>query len=110
VDASRCFGATPLHIVFRHILPNSAQPVIVQTSLLLAAALLAEASLSFLGLGVQAPDASWGSMLARAYQYMEIAPEQMYPPGLVILFTALSFNTLGESLRTHLDPTQRQSH
>lgn len=110
VDASRCFGATPLHIVFRHILPNSAQPVIVQTSLLLAAALLAEASLSFLGLGVQAPAASWGSMLARAYQYMEIAPQQMYPPGLVILFTALSFNTMGESLRTHLDPTQRQSH
>lgn len=107
VDAARCFGASPLHIVFRHVLPNSAQPVIVQASLLLAAALLAEASLSFLGLGVQPPAASWGSMLARAYQSMEIAPEQMYAPGLAILFTALSFNALGESLRTQLDPTQR---
>ena len=64
----------------RHILPNAIQPVIVQVTLLLAVALLAEASLSFLSLGVQPPAASWGGMLARAYNYIEIAPEQMYAP------------------------------
>ena len=83
------------------------QPVIVQVTLLLAAALLAEASLSFLGLGIQPPNPSWGAMLARAYQYMEIAPEQMYAPGLAILVVSLAFNALGESLRIVLDPTMR---
>ena len=97
VDASRCFGA-PAHILWKHVLPNSLQPVIVQVTLLLAAALLAEASLSFLGLGIQPPNPSWGAMLARAYQYMEIAPEQMYAPGLAILVIALAFNALGEVL------------
>lgn len=108
VDAARCFGASPARIVLRHIMPNAIQPVIVQLTLLLAVGLLAEASLSFLGLGVQPPQPSWGAMLARAYNYMEIAPEQMYPPGLAILFTALAFNALGESLRVALDPTMRR--
>lgn len=107
VDAARCFGASRTRLILRHILPNAVQPVIVQMTLLLAAALLAEASLSFLGLGVQPPQPSWGAMLARAYQYMEIAPEQMYAPGIAILLTALAFNTLGEALRVWLDPTQR---
>ena len=107
VDASRCFGAPAHHILWRHVLPNSLQPVIVQVTLLLAAALLAEASLSFLGLGIQPPNPSWGAMLARAYQYMEIAPEQMYAPGLAILVIALAFNALGESLRIVLDPTMK---
>ena len=91
-----------------YVLPNAIQPVIVQVTLLLAGALLAEASLSFLGLGIQPPNPSWGSMLARAYQNMEIAPAQMYPPGLAILLTALAFNTLGESLRVALDPTMKR--
>lgn len=108
VDAARCFGVSTGRILWRHVLPNAIQPVIVQVTLLLAAALLAEASLSFLGLGIQPPDPSWGAMLARAYQNMEIAPEQMYPPGLAILFTALAFNTLGESLRVALDPTMKR--
>ena len=108
VDAARCFGASTPHILWRHVLPNAVQPVIVQVTLLLAAALLAEASLSFLGLGVQPPHPSWGAMLARAYQAMDIAPEQMYPPGLAILFTALAFNALGESLRIALDPTLKR--
>ena len=108
VDAARCFGAPMSSILWRHVLPNTIQPVIVQVTLLLAGALLAEASLSFLGLGIQPPNASWGAMLARAYQNMEIAPEQMYAPGLAILFTALAFNTLGESLRVALDPTRKQ--
>jgi peptide/nickel transport system permease protein len=70
--------------------------------------LLAEASLSFLGLGVQPPAPSWGGMLARSYGYMEIAPEQMYAPGMAILLTTLSFNALGEALRVALDPTTRE--
>jgi peptide/nickel transport system permease protein len=108
VDAARCMGASNARILWRHVLPNAIQPVIVQVTLLLAGALLAEASLSFLGLGIQPPNPSWGAMLARAYQNMEIAPAQMYPPGLAILFTALAFNTLGESLRVALDPTMKR--
>jgi peptide/nickel transport system permease protein len=107
VDAARSFGASPLYMLWRHVLPNTVQPVIVQVTLLLSGALLAEASLSFLGLGVQPPDPSWGAMLARAYQYLEVAPEQMYAPGLAILLTAFAFSALGESLRVALDPMQK---
>lgn len=107
VDAARCFGASLPRLLLKHVLPNAIQPVLVQATLLLAVALLAEASLSFLGLGVQPPDVSWGMMIARGYMYMEIAPAQMYVPGLAILLTAIAFNTLGESLRVALDPTLR---
>ncbi|HYF16800.1 MAG TPA: ABC transporter permease [Ramlibacter sp.] len=107
VDAARCLGAGSGRILLRHVLPNAVQPLIVQVTILLAAALLAEASLSFLGLGVQPPQPSWGAMLARAYTYVDIAPEQMYAPGIAILLTALAFNGLGESLRVALDPTMR---
>ena len=107
VDAARCFGASLPRLLPQHVLPNAIQPVLVQATLLLAVALLAEASLSFLGLGVQPPDVSWGMMIARGYMYMEIAPAQMYVPGLAILLTAIAFNTLGESLRVALDPTLR---
>ncbi|KAF0805252.1 binding-protein-dependent transport systems inner membrane component [Alcanivorax xiamenensis] len=105
VDAARCFGASPARLLIKHVLPNAVQPVIVQSTLLLAVALLAEASLSFLGLGVQLPEVSWGSMIARGYLYMSIVPEQMYAPGVLIMITAVAFNTLGESLRAALDPT-----
>ncbi len=108
VDAARGFGASTSHIIIKHIVPNAIQPVIVQVTLMLAIALLAEASLSFLSLGVQPPAASWGGMLARAYNYIEIAPEQMYAPGLAILLTALAFNALGESIRVALDPTMKR--
>ncbi|MGE4325464.1 MAG: ABC transporter permease [Pseudodonghicola sp.] len=108
VDAARCFGASPAWILTRHVLPNAIQPVLVQMTLLMAVALLAEASLSFLGLGMQPPDPSWGSMIARAYIYAQIAPAQMYAPGLAILVTALALNTVGESLREALDPTARR--
>ena len=90
VDAARTFGMSTGYVIFRHILPNAIQPVIVQITLMLAIALLAEASLSFLALGVQPPAASWGGMLARAYNYIEIAPAQMYAPGFAILLTALA--------------------
>jgi len=108
VDAARAFGASTPQIIIRHILPNAIQPVIVAVTLALAVALLAEAGLSFLSLGVQPPAASWGGMLARAYNYIEIAPEQMYAPGMAILLTALAFNALGESLRVALDPTMKR--
>jgi peptide/nickel transport system permease protein len=108
VDAARAFGASTSQIIIRHIVPNAIQPVIVQVTLMLAIALLAEASLSFLALGVQPPQASWGGMLARAYNYIEIAPAQMYAPGLAILLTALAFNGLGESMRIALDPTMKR--
>jgi peptide/nickel transport system permease protein len=108
VEASRGFGAGTPYIIMRHILPNAIQPVIVQVTLMLAIALLAEAALSFLSLGVQPPAASWGGMLARAYNYIELAPEQMYAPGMAILVTALAFNALGESMRVALDPTMKR--
>ena len=108
VDAARAFGASVPQIIIRNIVPNAIQPVIVQVTLMLAIALLAEASLSFLALGVQPPQASWGGMLARAYNYIELAPAQMYAPGLAILLTALAFNALGESLRAALDPTMKR--
>ena len=92
VDAARAFGASTPQIIIRHIVPNAIQPIIVQVTLMLAIALLAEASLSFLALGVQPPQASWGGMLARAYNYIELAPAQMYAPGFAILLTALAFN------------------
>ena len=107
VDAARGFGSSTFHIIVRHIVPNAIQPVIVQVTLMLAIALLAEASLSFLSLGVQPPAASWGGMLARAYNYIEIAPAQMYAPGMAILLTALAFNALGESMRVALDPIMK---
>jgi peptide/nickel transport system permease protein len=107
VDAARCFGVSTPRILWRHILPNVVHPIIVQVTLLLATALLAEASLSFLGLGVQPPEPSWGGMLARAYTYLDTAPEQMYPPGLAILATALAFNALGDWFRVRFDPKSR---
>lgn len=109
VEAARGFGASTVYLLRRHILPNVAEPLIIQITLLLAQALLAEASLSFLGLGAQPPAPSWGAMLARAYAYMEIAPEQMYAPGLAIVFTSLAFNRLGEALRAALDPRENPS-
>lgn len=108
VEAATTFGSSTWQIVKRHIIPNSVQPVIVQTSLLFALSLLAEAGLSFIGLGVQPPDPSWGSMLGRAYRFMRKAPAQMIAPGLIVMLTALAFNAIGDSLRDELDPTRRR--
>lgn len=109
VEASRSFGARHRQVVFRHIIPNSIQPVIVQSALLLAVALIAEASLSFIGLGVQPPQSSWGVLLGRAYRNMYSAPLQMLFPGGAIVLTVLAFNTLGDALRVLLDPITRRS-
>jgi peptide/nickel transport system permease protein len=108
VLAARGFGASRISIIVRHILPNAIQPIMVQITLLLAIGLVSEASLSFLGLGVQPPQVSWGAMLAEAYSYMEMAPFLMYPPGIAIMMTALAFSAFGEALRVSLDPTQRR--
>jgi len=108
VAASQTFGSRATGVIVRHIVPNAIQPVLVQVSLLLAVSLLAEASLSFLGLGVQPPTPSWGSMLGRAYAYLNRAPAQMLAPGLAIALCALAFNVIGDALRRQLDPRQRR--
>jgi peptide/nickel transport system permease protein len=109
VDAARTFGSRGGHVVRQHLLPNAIQPVLVQASLLLSHALIAEASLSFLGLGVQPPTASWGSMLARAYTFIHQAPLQMVVPGLAIVATALAFTVLGDVAQVALDPRYRRT-
>lgn len=104
VLAARAVGVPPARIALRHILPNVASSLIVLTSLNIAGAILAEASLSFLGLGAQPPSPSWGSMLSRGRDYLEIAPWTALGPGLAIFVTVLGFNFLGDTLRDALDP------
>jgi peptide/nickel transport system permease protein len=104
VDAAVSFGSPPWRIVLRHIVPNSIQPVVIQATFMLGLAVLAEASLSFVGLGVQYPDPSFGVMLQRAAQFISLHPGDVYPPGLAIALTVLAFNALGDSLRDVLDP------
>ena len=100
-------GNPPLRIALRHVLPNVAAPLIVQATLAIAAAVIAEASLSFLGLGQQPPAPSWGSMLNTAKNYVDNAPWMAIWPGLAIFLLVLSFNLLGDGLRDALDPRQR---
>jgi peptide/nickel transport system permease protein len=104
VEAARAVGNSHLRIVWRHILPNVVPPLIVQATLAIAAAVIAEASLSFLGLGQQPPAPSWGSMLNTAKNYVENAPWMAVWPGLSIFLLVLSFNLLGDGLRDALDP------
>lgn len=99
VEAAQTIGTTDLRIVQRHVIPNIMSPMVVQATLTLGLAILAEASLSFLGLGVQPPDASWGAMLGRAFAYMHRAPLNIITPGLMIMATVLAFNILGDGLR-----------
>lgn len=102
VEASRAMGTRPHVILIRRILPNMASPLIVQVTVLLGAALLAEASLSFVGLGVQPPDPSWGQMLRRAYDVIFAHPWQMLAPGIAIALTVLAWNVIGDGLRDSL--------
>ncbi len=101
-------GVQPLQIITRHITPNIMAPFIVQISLALSGAILTEAALSFLGLGVQPPDPSWGVMLNASRTYMEFAPWTILFPVTAIVFTILCFNLLGDSLRDILDPKLKQ--
>jgi peptide/nickel transport system permease protein len=104
VEAARAVGNPHWRIALRHILPNVVPPLIVQATLAIAAAVIAEASLSFLGLGQQPPAPSWGSMLNTAKNYIEQAPWMAVWPGLSIFALVLSFNLLGDGLRDALDP------
>ena len=107
IEAARAVGNSPWRVAFRHVLPNIAAPLIVQSTLAIAAAVIAEASLSFLGLGQQPPSPSWGSMLNTAKDFIDSAPWMAVWPGLSIFVLVLSFNLLGDGLRDALDPRQR---
>ncbi|HEX6722338.1 MAG TPA: ABC transporter permease [Burkholderiaceae bacterium] len=107
VEAARALGNPPWRIAIRHVLPNVTAPLIVQATLAIAAAVIAEASLSFLGLGQQPPDPSWGSMLNTAKNYVDQAPWMAVWPGLAIFALVLAFNLVGDGLRDALDPRQR---
>ncbi|MDR2035495.1 MAG: ABC transporter permease [Coriobacteriales bacterium] len=103
VSAARALGASNLRIIVRHILPNSIAPVVVYATMGIGTAVISEAALSFLGLGIQPPTPSWGLMLAEAQQYMLVAPWLVVFPGLAILLTVLSFTLLGDGLRDAMD-------
>jgi peptide/nickel transport system permease protein len=107
IEAARAVGNPPWRIALRHVLPNVTAPLIVQATLAVAAAVIAEASLSFLGLGQQPPAPSWGSMLNTAKNYVDQAPWMAIWPGLAIFGLVLAFNLLGDGLRDALDPRQR---
>jgi len=107
VLAARATGTPNREIIFRHILPNSIAPILVSATLGVANAILSEAYISFLGLGVQAPTATWGNMIDDANRYIETAPWMWFFPGLLILLTVLSINFLGDGLRDALDPRGR---
>jgi peptide/nickel transport system permease protein len=108
VNAARVIGATQSRVMFRAILPNCLSPLIVQGSLGIAFAILTEASLSFLGLGVQPPRASWGTLLQVGYSYIRVTPWYVVFPGLFIVATVWSLNILGDALRDALDPRLRR--
>ena len=107
VRAARSLGASDVRLLGVHILPNALAPIIVQTSVSLAFAILSEAALSFLGLGTQPPNPSWGRMLAEGRGFIQQAWWIAVFPGLAIFFTVLSFNVLGDALRDALDPRQK---
>jgi peptide/nickel transport system permease protein len=107
IRAVRSIGASDLRIVLRHVLPNVAAPIIVQTSLSFAFAILVEAALSFLGVGVQPPEPAWGLMLQDGRGVIDLAWWVSVFPGLAIFLTVMAFNVVGDGLRDALDPKQR---
>ena len=107
VEAARALGASDWRIVTRHILPNIIQPVIVQAAIGMAGAVLAEATMSFLGLGVPPPTASWGSMLNDGRAHLFDAPHLVLFPALAVMLAVLSFNFIGDALRDYMDPRSR---
>ena len=104
VEAAQITGASALWIMFRHIIPNIASPLVVQASFNLSIGVLVETTLSFLGMGVQDPDISWGVMIQQAYNMINYNPTMILYPGIAILLTVLAGNFLGDGLRTALDP------
>jgi peptide/nickel transport system permease protein len=102
--AARCLGARDISLIFAHILPNTVAPIIVAATLEVANAILSEAYVSFLGLGVQPPTATWGNMLDQAYSHLATEPWMWFFPGMLILLTVLGINFVGDGLRDALDP------
>lgn len=109
VEAARALGASDLRVMCRHILPNIVQPLIVQAAIGMAGAVLAEATLSFLGLGIPPPAASWGSMLNDARSHLFDSPHLVFFPAMAVMLCVLSFNFIGDALRDYLDPRTRLS-
>jgi peptide/nickel transport system permease protein len=107
VEAARALGAGDLRVITRHILPNMIQPVIVQAAIGMAGAILAEATMSFLGLGVPPPAASWGTMLNDGRSHLFDAPHLILFPAFTVMLAVLSFNFIGDALRDYLDPRAR---
>jgi peptide/nickel transport system permease protein len=107
IEAARSVGLSDVHILIRHIVPNSLSPLIVQVSLTLGVAMLSEAGLSFLGLAVQPPEASWGAMLGRSFRYFNVEPLLLVWPGLAITITVLCLNLVGDALRDALGRERR---
>lgn len=108
IEAAKAIGASNARIIFKHIIPNSLAPVIVQGTLGVAGAILSTAGLSFIGLGIQPPDPEWGSMLSGGRQYLRYAWWVTTFPGVAIMITILSLNLLGDGLRDALDPRLKQ--
>jgi len=107
VEAARSLGASDLRVIVRHILPNIIQPIIVQAAIGMAGAILAEATMSFLGLGVPPPTASWGTMLNDGRAHLFDAPHLVIFPAMAVMLAVLSFNFIGDALRDFLDPRSR---
>ena len=110
VEAARALGASTARLLARHILPNILPPLVIQSSLAFGSALLAEAALSYLGLGTQPPDPSWGRMLREAQSFLALSPYPALFPGLAIALSVLGFNLLGDGLRDWMDPARRRTH
>lgn len=108
VHAAKSVGVKDMRIIFSHIFPNAMGPIIIQSTLTMATGILAEASLSYLGLGVQPPTPSWGSMLNQAQSLMSVAPYATLYPGLAIFIVVLGFNLLGDGLQQFIDPRARK--
>ncbi len=104
VLAARTIGARNLRMMFRHILPNAAGPIIVNATLLVGANIILESVMSYFGFGIQPPDASWGSLVSDGQGFFDVAPWLVFAPGLLIFLTVLSFNLVGDGLRDALDP------
>ena len=107
VDAARAVGAPGWRVAWHHVLPNATAPIVVQASLSVAFAILAEASLSFLGLGIQPPAASWGSMINAGRGYLQSAPWIVFGPGVALFVTVVGLNFVGDAIRDALDPRLR---
>ncbi len=104
VEAARAAGAGNTHIILRHVLPGAVGPIVVQATLLIAASIIIESGLSYLGFGVQPPTSSWGNLLKDAQAFMRTQPVFAIAPGLMVFLTVMSINFVGDGLRDALDP------